>query len=303
MCARIKMKTEKKKTNKRSTVKCCGLKLKKKKSKEHKTGEGFIDQAIDKLPFELHVPSYQYCGPGTKLNERLKRGDSGINPLDAACKTHDIAYSQSKDSAERGKADKILQKEAINRVFSKDASIGERATALGVAAAMKIKRTITGNGLSNEKKKKKKRTLSTKKKNISFKSLVKNAKVAIKEFKPDNLNAAIKVAMVAAKKSKKGKNVREPRKIQLPSVKGGILPLVPIFAGLGALGSIVGSAAGVANVMNNVRKGQKELEESKRHNQTMEAIAVGAQKGGRGLYLHRFKKGTGLYLKRFPKNH
>lgn len=279
MGARIKMKTDKKKTNKKSTVKCCGLKLKKKKSKEHKTGEGFIDQAIDKLPFELHVPSYQYCGPGTKLSKRLKRGDTGINPLDAACKTHDIAYGQNKDSAERGKADKILQKEALRRVFSKDASIGERATALGVAAAMKIKRTITGNGLSNKKKKKKtKRTLKSKKKQISFKSLVKNAKVAIKEFKPDNLNAAIKVAMVAAKKSKKGKNVREPRKIKLPSIKGGVLPLVPIFAGLGALGSIVGSAAGVANVVNNVRKGQKELEESKRHNQTMEAIGSGCTK-------------------------
>lgn len=29
-----------------------------------KRGAGIIDTMIDKLPFELHVPKYQYCGPG-----------------------------------------------------------------------------------------------------------------------------------------------------------------------------------------------------------------------------------------------
>lgn len=300
MAAHKKLKIKKtKKVNKKS-VKCCGVNFK--TSKLKKLGKGFIDRVIDKLPFEVHVPGYQYCGPGTHLKERLNRGDSGVNPLDSACKTHDIAYSQNKDSAERGKADKILQKEALKRVFSKDASLGERATALGVAAAMKVKRTISGTGLPKKKKKKKKRALKNqKKKPVSFTHLVKNAKIAIKEFKPDNLDAAIKVAMDSTRDSKKGKNVREPRTIKLPSIKGGILPLVPIFAGLGALGSIVGSAAGVASAINNVRKGQKELDESKRHNQTMEAIAMGNRKG-RGYYLQRFKKGSGYYLKRSPKN-
>lgn len=285
MAARKKLKTDKKKTNKKSKVK--------------KSGKGFVDRIIDKLPFEAHVPGYQYCGPGTHLKKRLERGDPGINPLDAACKVHDIAYNQNKDSTERGKADKILQKEAMKRVYSKDATLGERAVALGVAAAMKVKRTVSGTGLS----KKKKRTLKNikKKKPISFAHLVKNAKVAIKEFKPDNLDAAIKVAMSSTRECKKGKNVQEPRTIKLPSIKGGILPLVPIFAGLGALGSIVGSAAGVANAINNVRKGQRELDESKRHNQAMEAIALGDRKG-RGYYLQTFKKGRGFYLKRFPKN-
>lgn len=299
MAANRKLKTKK---NKKS-VKCCGLNFKTKKIK--KLGKGFIDRVIDKLPFEVHVPGYQYCGPGTHLKKRLNRGDSGINPLDTACKTHDIAYEQNKDSTERGKADKILQKEAFKRVLSKDASLGERATALGVAAAMKMKRVISGTGLS-KKKKKKRVSKNSKKKNIkkpvSFIHLVKNAKIAIKEFKPDNLDTAIKVAMASTHKHKKGKTVREPRTIKLPSVKGGILPLVPIFAGLGALGSIVGSAAGVANVINNVRKGQRELDESKRHNQTMEAIALSDRKGS-GYHLHRFKTGRGYYLKRFPKNH
>lgn len=291
---------QKLKTKKKS-VKCCGLKFKAKKIR--KLGRGIVDRVIDKLPFELHVPGYQYCGPGTHLKKRLNRGDPGINPLDAACKTHDIAYGQNKDSTERGKADKVLQKETLKRFLSKDASLGERATALGVAAAMKVKRVISGTGLS--KKKKNKRALKTKKnqkKPVSFAHLVKNAKVAIKEFKPDNLDTAIKVAMASTHQHKKGKTVRKPRTIKLPSIKGGVLPLVPIFAGLGALGSIVGSAAGVANAINNVRKGQRELDESKRHNQAMETIALGDRKGS-GYYLHRFKTGRGFYLKRFPKNH
>lgn len=125
--------------------------------------------------------------------------------------------------------------------------------------------------------------------------------MAIKEFKPDNLHSAINVALASTRNVKKGKNIREPRTIKLPSIKGGVLPLIPIFAGLGALGSIVGSAAGVANAINNFRKGQKELNENKRHNHTMEAIALG-QKRGRGYYLHESKKGRGYYLKRFPKN-
>lgn len=29
-----------------------------------KRGNGLLNKIIDKLPFELHVPSYQYCGPG-----------------------------------------------------------------------------------------------------------------------------------------------------------------------------------------------------------------------------------------------
>ncbi|KAK9681122.1 Phospholipase A2-like domain [Popillia japonica] len=71
-------------------------------------GSGLVDSLINKLPIELHLPGYQYCGPGTKLQKRLERGDSGINPLDQACKDHDIAYSQSKDLKQRHEADRIL---------------------------------------------------------------------------------------------------------------------------------------------------------------------------------------------------
>lgn len=268
-------------------------------------GKGLVNWIIDKIPVELHVPKYQYCGPGTHLEKRLARGDQGINPLDAACKQHDIAYDKYKQDMERSEADKILQKKALERVMAKDASIGERVTALGVAAAMKTKRVFSGKGNKTHKKKKKiigKGLSSGKKKTekMSFSSLIKESKTAIKKKKPDNIVSAIKVAVASIRKSKRGKKVNAPRTIQLPAstVTGGLLPLVPIFAGLGALGSIVGSTAGIFNAMNQAKNAQTELEESKRHNKTMEAIAIDAtNKSGRGFFLHPPRKdGKGFYL-------
>jgi len=66
-----------------------------------KRGSGIINKIINTLPFEAHIPSYNFCGPGTKLKQRLKRGDRGINQLDEACRVHDIAYPQYKDLADR----------------------------------------------------------------------------------------------------------------------------------------------------------------------------------------------------------
>uniref|UniRef100_A0A6P7GHZ1 Uncharacterized protein LOC114342888 n=1 Tax=Diabrotica virgifera virgifera TaxID=50390 RepID=A0A6P7GHZ1_DIAVI len=106
-------------------------------------GEGLVNTLINKLPFELHIPGgYQYCGPGTKLKKRLARGDPGINPLDAACKQHDIAYSQHSSLEERHKADKELENRAWERVKSKDASIGEKTAALLVTGGMKTNRKL-----------------------------------------------------------------------------------------------------------------------------------------------------------------
>lgn len=83
-------------------------------------GAGLVDKIINSLPIELHLPGYQYCGPGTKLQKRLNRGDKGINKLDAAWKEHDIAYSKHKDIHIRHQADKILENKARERVLSKD---------------------------------------------------------------------------------------------------------------------------------------------------------------------------------------
>lgn len=104
-----------------------------------------VNKAIDLLPVELHLPGgYQYCGPGTKLQQRLTRGDPGINKLDKACREHDIAYSKYSDTRNRSIADRALSEKAWQRVKSSDANIGERAAALAVTAAMKGKTTFGG---------------------------------------------------------------------------------------------------------------------------------------------------------------
>lgn len=115
---------------------------------------GIVNTVVDKLPYELHIPGgYQFCGPGTKLQQRLSRGDIGINKLDQACKDHDIFYSKYSDSKNRSIADQQLAEKAWERVRSSDASFGERASALAVAAAMKAKQAISGGSIRRKKRK------------------------------------------------------------------------------------------------------------------------------------------------------
>ena len=99
-----------------------------------------LNTGVDLLPVELHLPGgYRYCGPGTKLKERLERGEPGINKLDEACKVHDIAYSKSSDNASRRIADRKLADSAWARVQASDSSLGEKAAAWAVTTAMNAK--------------------------------------------------------------------------------------------------------------------------------------------------------------------
>lgn len=112
-----------------------------------KDGSGILNDVINNLPFELHVPGYQYLGPGTKLQKRLNRGDSGINDLDRAAREHDIFYRDHKDTESRNDiADKILQQKAWDIAKSSDENIVERIIAVPTAGAMWLKRKL-GMGL------------------------------------------------------------------------------------------------------------------------------------------------------------
>lgn len=137
----------------------------------------------------MHLPGYQYCGPGTKVQKRVERGDKGINPLDAACKKHDIIYVNNKRRKERLIADKELLKTSLNRAKSNDASLGERAAAIGVSAAMKAKISLPkiGSGVSlnnnnnknrkkSAKKVKRQKNKNKTKKKTSFTSVIKTVK-------------------------------------------------------------------------------------------------------------------------------
>lgn len=235
-------------------------------------GGGLVNSLINNIPFELHLPGYNYCGPGTRLQERLLRGDKGVNKLDEACKYHDIAYTNP-NLSERHKADLQLMKMAKKRLHSKDASKGEKIASWIVGKVMKAK-LKSGAGIKK------------------FKTFVSKIRSQVKKLKSKDNKTAIKYAYKAAKKLfPKMCHVRLPRVIPIPKT-GGILPLIPIFAGLSALGALAGGAAGIAKTINDYKTARQNLHETERHNKTMEAIAI-----GKGFYLKPYKKGNGLFLK------
>lgn len=265
---------------KNSTVKGCGL----------------FNSVLNKLPFELHLPGYNFCGPGTKLQKRIERGDVGINPLDEACKEHDLAYSHFNDLKNRHKADSVLQKKAAERYRSSSAGFQEKIAALAVQGAMKAKTTL-GLGLKHPTKKRcntKKKTVRGKA--ISFLAAVREARKSIGGDKQLTLQKAAQRALQSIRKS--GRKILPPRQRIIPVPKtGGFLPLIPLFAGLSALGALSGGAAAVANAVNQAKANRAKLDEEKRHNMSMEQKPV-----GKGLYMYPYKKGYGLYLKPFSKN-
>lgn len=236
-------------------------------------GGGLVNDLINKLPFEVHLPGYNYCGPGTKLQKRLARGDLGVNKLDEACMHHDIAYANHTDLTNRHKADLQLLNMAKQRLKSKNAGKGEKLSSWLVSKVMKAK-LKSGSGVK------------------TFKSLVSKIKTKIRKIKFKDNKTLIKAAYLAAKKifPNACHRIRVPRVIPLPKT-GGVLPLIPIFAGLSALGTLAGGAAGIAKTVNDYKASKQHLQESERHNKAMEALMV-----GKGLYIKPYKSGKGLFI-------
>lgn len=228
-------------------------------------GDGLVgsilNRAVDKLPIELHIPGYQFCGPGTKLDERLAHGDQGVNKLDSYCKDHDIAYKQFKDNERRQIADQILANKSWKRFTSNDASLGERSAALAVATIMGAKSKFAGKGLqlgtgsTTKKKKKTKKTEKTK---------------------------------------------RKKKMTTMTTTKGGFLPAIPaLLSGLGVLGSLIGGTASTVKAISDVNTNRKQLEETERHNKAMEGKGMYLRPyrpstitRGNGLYLRPYPKRT-----------
>ena len=252
-----------------------------------RSGGGLVNKLIDELGVEVHIPSYSFCGPGTKILERINQ--SGKNKLDQACKVHDIAYHNYHDLHRRHIADKVLQKAAWERVGSKDANISEKVAALGVAAAMKAKRSL-GMGL---------RTRKTKKsgKAISFTKAVNIARKSLNSKKPKSALTAAKIA-IKSLKPYRGK-VKKPTRT-IPAPTGGFIGIPAILGALGALGSLATGSAAVAKSINDVKVAQQQLKEQKRHNLSVED----KRDRIKNVILRKHKRGLGFYLRPFePKNH
>ena len=125
-----------------------------------------IQKQLAKLG-ELHLRTptgkkYNYCGPGTKLEDRLNSNDSKyrdpINKLDAVCQQHDIAYNEAGDNlAKKHAADKIME-DSIKAI-----PFGQRPRfATPTMYAIKTKRKL---GLGVPKNGKSRRVKKTGKKN------------------------------------------------------------------------------------------------------------------------------------------
>lgn len=262
-------------------------------------GSGLLNNLIDKLPFELHLPGgYSYCGPGTRLAERIARNEPGINQLDSACKLHDIAYSETTDISKRHIADKKLQEFAKSRIHSTDSTLGERLSSRLVNFVMAAKRKM-GAGMKRVVMKKRKcgSGMGKKKKN-TFENNVKKIRSELRLKKPKNQQELINLALNAARR-----NISiqpKTRIIPLPKT-GGIIPfLIPILAALSSAGGIASGVAGVIRTINEIKDGKKKLAETERHNKSIEEIAL---KSGKGMYLKPYKNGHGLFLKPYSKNY
>ncbi|BES95681.1 Hypothetical protein NTJ_08493 [Nesidiocoris tenuis] len=209
---------------------------------------------------EFHIPTYQFCGPGTKTLERIAQGQKGKNDLDRLCLKHDLSYQSTSDGKLRRIADKELEEEARKLVKSKNHPASERAVAWLVANAMKLKRKI-GFGL---------------------------------KFPESQQRSPNRRRPPPSSQQKKKKTTKKPLKKGKPSVvaakRGGFLPLlVPIASTLAAL---LGGGSAVAKTIMDAKKGIRDSEETKRHNVKMEQIA-----GGEGVFIRpyrsRNKSGSG----------
>eukprot|EP01047_Picozoa_sp_COSAG01_P073372 COSAG01_NODE_11943_length_1829_cov_25.165896_2_plen_273_part_00 len=55
------------------------------------------------FPGENHAPCANFCGPGTRVYDRIQRGDQPVNSADAACKQHDLDYARIVEEQRAGK--------------------------------------------------------------------------------------------------------------------------------------------------------------------------------------------------------
>lgn len=287
---------------------------------------GLTDYIINKLP-EIHIPGYQYCGPGTELQKRLARGDPGINKLDQACKEHDIAYSKLKSSEKRREADRALIARAFPQVYSRNVKLGERAAALLVTTLMGAKMGLSkiGLGINSRIKRKKhqrrrkskvakkrvarsqritrkrrktnKRTKRGKNKNltkkrrktIKFGKLVRSVKTSIKKAKWKSPSLLKQTIRAAIRKAR---DVKRNKIVNIPRVLkvpkfGG--SVLPILPILTAL-SAVGSIPATAVGVAKVIKTLQNITKKNISGETEEKIGKG---------LHLLRNGSGFYLKPF----
>jgi len=94
----------------------------------------------------------------------------------------------------------------------------------------------------------------------------------------------------------KVKTKKKTKRVLSTAKRDGILPILPM---LGALGSLIGGAAGVAKAVSDSKTARRQLEELQRHNHAMEGhgLYLAPYKYGKG-YLGPYKRGQGVITKK-----
>ncbi|KAG5867733.1 hypothetical protein JTB14_010143 [Gonioctena quinquepunctata] len=86
---------------------------------------------------------------------------------------------------------------------------------------------------------------------------------------------AFKAAKMVVQQAGGRKKIRQSRVIPFDYKSRGFLPLIPIFARLSALGTLVGGASAEAKTVIDAKNYKKKLEEVQRHNKAMEHLGYG----------------------------
>lgn len=222
-------------------------------------GGGTINKIIDTLPFELHLKSHQFCGPGTRFEERHSLGQRGINPLDNLCYYHDRTYHNTKDETERYNADKQLEWGAWELAKNKKVPISQRAAAWFVTNAMKLKtmKTPKGSGIGKKAQVNRKKVGKPRK----------NRKV--------NIKGGFLPALLAA--------------LPFFSAVGSLI------GGGAAVAKTVIDAKKAKAELNEVQRHNQQMEEVARSGK---GLYIKPYKQGRGLFIKPYKQGSGVCKQR-----
>jgi len=103
----------------------CGTKKSKfiSASVKSQKGKGFLNDTINSLPIELHLPGHNFTGPGTKLNKRLnpdltpKEWSKPINRVDKVAHHHDIFFVKHKETKTRNEKCDTEMLEELDEIF------------------------------------------------------------------------------------------------------------------------------------------------------------------------------------------
>lgn len=108
---------------------------------------------------EWHFPGHNFTGPGTRLGERLERGDEPVNRVDALSLHHDIRYQTiRRNSEDDGLFNFISDYETINAdanfiggaieiALSPSSTMEERYQAVIVGSLMSVKLAFSFTGV------------------------------------------------------------------------------------------------------------------------------------------------------------